>query len=156
MALLTASSSALWVRSQFRGDRQMGHIGDIGMDAWCARGQVRMTFWSLSRVGSSAPWFRQSFDLKAFNLGNPDMALACQNHLGGFGVGSSKDSVTVVFRLWLVVLVGVAAFMLCIWRWRVARALRGLCRSCGYDLRGSTGACPECGTEILPEVPSTG
>jgi hypothetical protein len=29
--------------------------------------------------------------------------------------------------------------------WR--RSHRGLCAACGYDLRGSAGQCPECGTE---------
>jgi len=31
---------------------------------------------------------------------------------------------------------------------RRRRIFRGMCRKCGYDLRGSSGVCPECGTKI--------
>jgi len=33
-------------------------------------------------------------------------------------------------------------------KWRLRRSSRGLCISCGYDLRGSGKTCPECGFPI--------
>ena len=34
-----------------------------------------------------------------------------------------------------------------------ARAARGLCPRCGYDLRATPGRCPECGADPLPPPP---
>ena len=36
------------------------------------------------------------------------------------------------------------------WRQRRVRRARGLCENCGYDLRASTGVCPECGVLAVP------
>lgn len=64
--------------------------------------------------------------------------------------------VIVSVNLWLVVVPSLLmAILLCrytcvpAWR-RACRARRGLCRECGYSLRGNvSGRCPECGTQCL-------
>ena len=55
-----------------------------------------------------------------------------------------------ILPLWLSVLLfggGAAVYGLPILR-RCERKKLGLCLRCGYDLRGSTVRCPECGTEF--------
>ena len=55
---------------------------------------------------------------------------------------------------WLAGLATGAAVPFALATWRAGRRKRsGLCANCGYDLRGSTDRCPECGTPI-PAVPS--
>ncbi len=55
-----------------------------------------------------------------------------------------------VYRVqyWLIALL--AAVLPVLWIWtdarRRRRIARGQCGNCGYDMRGSEGACPECGT----------
>lgn len=81
-------------------------------------------------------------------------------HTFGFETVSLTDAPeAVVFRritvpYWMLPLVtaGGAGFAL----WQAARAIRrrrrrrsGCCVHCGYDLRASTGRCPECGQPIL-------
>jgi hypothetical protein len=62
----------------------------------------------------------------------------------------SRSDHIVLVPCWLAALV--FAILPAVWfdRWRRRRSARrrlaaGLCRKCGYDLRGSPGRCPECG-----------
>lgn len=54
----------------------------------------------------------------------------------------------IVIPLWIPTLgCGLSFFFLCRrGRERARRVKRGLCFQCGYDLRGSSARCPECGT----------
>ena len=48
---------------------------------------------------------------------------------------------------WAVVLWFAVASLGCVLALRRMRPGPGCCRACGYDLRGSAGACPECGAQ---------
>jgi len=65
--------------------------------------------------------------------------------------GSIIDDTTASFPLWLVC--GTTAIAPALWikrRWRATvRKRRGLCAACGYDLRGSSDRCPECGAPAV-------
>ena len=77
----------------------------------------------------------------------------------GFAVGildrssatkRQMDYVAMVPYWLLVALTAAAPFRALVrFRRRCTRACRGLCVSCGYDLRGTPGRCPECGAAPL-------
>lgn len=59
-------------------------------------------------------------------------------------------SITVPWWLVAGILVSVPSFRLARWAKRWRRLRRGLCVTCGYDLRATPGRCPECGTPAEP------
>jgi predicted RNA-binding Zn-ribbon protein involved in translation (DUF1610 family) len=80
---------------------------------------------------------------------------APSHHFLGFRIATGKmqwswkyTSMIVPYWALLVVLaIGPLAMFRCLWT-RIGRQRRGQCLACGYDLRHSTGRCPECGEEI--------
>lgn len=101
-----------------------------------ANGTIRATF---SSKGESPGTFRQMYVFMVLKFGfyRKDFSLASQY--------------TVVFPYWLIICV----LIICIWRqWEIYRRIRswrvhGYCTACGYDIRGITGRCPECGVQHL-------
>jgi hypothetical protein len=71
------------------------------------------------------------------------------------GIAPDADQIcALLIPYWFIVLMMCAAT---VWWWvvyhsRRDRRLPGHCRGCGYDLRGSQGQCPECGTPTAPQV----
>jgi hypothetical protein len=70
--------------------------------------------------------------------------------LDGVDNSSITETRTVEIRPWLFVVVLSVAPLAWLIRARYLRRKmrKGFCVTCGYDLRASTGRCPECGTEI--------
>jgi len=71
-------------------------------------------------------------------------------------VRGSHEMVNVVFPHWLVALpfAVIPAWHIPSAARRRRRLTRGLCPQCGYDLRGSPGRCPECGSGSSAPAPA--
>ncbi len=72
----------------------------------------------------------------------------------GFGFKLDKEDYFVALPYWFLMSLVLALPIWELARWRKIRRRRakGLCLQCGYDLRASSGRCPECGLPIPPGV----
>lgn len=84
--------------------------------------------------------------------------LETRAHVVATPMSPAIESYYLSISVWLVLLIsGVpVAFAALRWRRTINARLRGCCRKCGYDLRGSGGDCPECGAARPSDAASRG
>jgi hypothetical protein len=147
--MLCVATVVLWVRSQFRWDQivvdtpgswfQIGlRTGGISLNRFI---RATPSKWRVRREGP--------FQGKQNLVNLPDMTFA--NWLGfhSFHRGG-EHAMTVPY--WAICLPLALSPGLWVLRWnhRRRRSARGLCPSCGYDLRATPERCPECG--VVPQT----
>jgi hypothetical protein len=135
-----------------------------GICRYDARFETCTIYAMVSIRGSAGVWFNREHDpttqparveskrswTKSPLVQIPD---AQQGGLLGFRIAARHRpdgyaSYVLMLPYWLLILLSAAAPTRAVLRWRrrQIRLASGLCAACGYDLRGSSGRCPECGT----------
>ena len=119
--------------------------------------QIRAGGKSVASVTSAPRWRGWPPKAGRFHQSGPKVVFVAPPALPSQQVCAINYS-GVALPLWAVAVVGAlppAAWLLSLLRTgrtREARLRAGLCVECGYDLRGSPGRCPECGTARPPET----
>jgi len=172
--LLLLSTAAIWVRSFWVGDElnwqnlpDRSHVDRETI--WCSRGGVRFSVYHWSETDSQlwGDWcFIHLRDNAAF-YPSVELLPNCSHYAAlGFeampeaGLMATARVAHMVIRSFTVPLyfpcllfaILPAHYLLRLRRRRrfARRLAQGCCIACGYDLRASSGRCPECGT--VPEV----
>jgi hypothetical protein len=153
VGLIAPSREVKWDSPVHPGDNTIAFDTQPWYDAsakeshWLMLGRGRLGH-SVVRPGFvyAAPLADQRFELLGFIRSNTWLT-------GGYSGTGVQFSL--VLPLWLPTVlfgIGPAAWAMLYWRpllQRRRRSRRGLCLSCGYDLRGNTtGVCSECGSEV--------
>lgn len=112
---------------------------------------------SLALIQAHPQWERE-IELTSFMSGLRSQPASWGLHTVkaiGFEIIWTKDLeygyivVSIPFWALCLPLLVAAAWGVAAWRRQRERERPGRCRKCGYDLRGSTGTCPECGNRTL-------
>ncbi len=111
------------------------------------------TFYSESRTKTLSPWWHDSEGTTIGGLG----FYAAHERAGT--LPSAKFVITsrfVICPTWFPLAISAGILALQIRQAdKLKRASRGLCPTCGYDLRETPTRCPECGTEVPPVKDTT-
>lgn len=166
-ALLCCASLFAWWRSHQRTDLiYLARPGGIYYELVTIPGQVRLTrvtgypceprlVWLRNTPGPAVPVFGQQ---PVYATWTP-LGVGFDGgsrRIDGQAIGTANGPITVAYRITAipfalpVVIFGFLALLPWVLRRRRTRLLkeraaRGLCPSCGYDLRATPGRCPECG-----------
>ena len=150
---------ALWCRSGWRSDAVAYFTPGGAVQAIASHRGTITIFASTLRVRPRAgnAFDRDSIDPRFFD-GVMEWITAAgrtQAQLAGFGLWSGKIPVKTAGEFaclripnWFLIALFAVATTRAFFRGdrRLRRLIRGLCAECGYDLRGATERCPECGT----------
>jgi hypothetical protein len=164
--LIGVSASALWVRSYWYFDTLHSRRNNAEFRVEAARGELFVTRW---RYASSFPKLKPGW---TFQTDSPSNATGQSPERGFAGIRSvlrgpvepvgrvKVSGIYVAFPIWPVstlCLVPVVQYFVFRARRKWIQGRRGLCPSCGYDLRATPrpGNCPECGKETPPVAEGT-
>ena len=152
--LLFVAAAVMWVSSYWFYDQVGLRVGRHLFAVSSARGDTSWV-WDTDYTGEPRSYARRE-PLENSIYGD-GMAHYLEHRFAGFAARyhvepPSVDSTRTTFRVlvvpyWFVLLVTAAApaYWLGVTRRTRRRTARGECLGCGYDLRASTGRCPECG-----------
>jgi hypothetical protein len=148
---LLAATSALWIRSESHRDSFEYYRPHSAFAAVSAGGRLLVSYGDLfSRDYSPrAGWnWNTGDDYSALNFVRYGFRY---KHTIRASPGYSADYRDIVLPFWFLWMLFMAPIFLAIGsRWRRTRkasiASGNCCSVCGYDLRGTPGRCPECGT----------
>ena len=170
-------SLAVCVALIFFWGRSTQAADDLSYAVGVTEGRFQSTrLWALlSRNGSVGIWTNRSRNARlvkwngsewTWQIASRDNSVFPPLDRFGFAFGKvdrstpGDDDVSYIAMVpyWLLVLLTAIAPVRGLWllRRRFVRACRGLCLSCGYDLRGTREQCPECGsmTKISGAAPA--
>ena len=156
--LLCAAVAALWVRSYGSIDGLCVESDRCFHEAYTWRGGL----WYGTLTGSASGTPPLPSSIKRIDYGDPQLKLLCEDirrgWIGwvGFGATSATSGTTstrvrlYVVPLWLpgVALAFPPVLGLLGRRRHTRQNSRGLCRSCGYDVRATPDRCPECEADV--------
>jgi hypothetical protein len=176
--LFALAAAGLWVRSEFCTDSVVFPRGtDTQVSLWSIRGDLSLqwvfdyprpeelaTTWHFGRPlpargaqppASSFLGFQHSTS-REFYIFLPKGYIPPKDISGGWAPQGSSQLValpaeTIVIPIWSLVLPNMVLPTLWVYLWRRDRKRNraGFCAVCGYDLRGTPGRCPECGTAVV-------
>ena len=148
--ILCVATISLWVRSYFMYDLWIARPWGTYSSAESWRGDITISH-VRNRPHLSLSGREQMWRWRGFRLGRGPIRFYPARHASEPATeysGPYSDGYTVGAPHWFIVLMSVVLPARRLWTRLRTRTNRGLCPSCGYDLRATPDRCPECGAEV--------